>query len=286
MAETQFGGTDRAIRWTTTPSVIVLAVIAAIVSYRHMYLLVRRYGETSWTAALLPISVDGMIVVSSMSLLMDSRHGRRSGVLPWALLIIGSAASLAANVAVAEPVAIGRLIAGWPSCALIGSYELLMRQMRYTSMRQTSPESIRSYVRHRASDAGHTDSETPHISFGVTVAPSYESLTSTTLRVRPRSSKKSHTDGDADLIGSSDRSWQGDTDQIRPQLRRRPGQPAGQQVRRHQGLEPGRRRETPAVGLRRQRQPEVAQGLTVPSSPRGLATRSRGHHRPPADVYE
>jgi hypothetical protein len=130
MATTGNGHAERAIRWATTLSVIVLAIIAAIISYKHMYLLVRRYGETSWTAALLPVSVDGMIAASSMSLLLDSRQGRRSGLLPWALLIIGSAASLAANVAVAEPSAVGRLIAGWPSCALIGSYELLMRQIR------------------------------------------------------------------------------------------------------------------------------------------------------------
>ena len=61
MAEARLDGADRVIRWMTTLSVIVLAIIAAIVSYKHMYLLVRRYGETSWTAALLPISVDGMI---------------------------------------------------------------------------------------------------------------------------------------------------------------------------------------------------------------------------------
>jgi hypothetical protein len=39
-------------------------------------------------------------------------------------------ASLAANVAVAEPTATGRVIAAWPSFALIASYELLMRQAR------------------------------------------------------------------------------------------------------------------------------------------------------------
>jgi hypothetical protein len=121
---------DRAIRWTTTASVVILAGIAALVSYKHMFVLVRHYGETSWTAALLPISVDGMIVASSMSLLGDSRRDRRSGALPWALLMIGSAASLAANVAVAEPSTVGRLIAAWPSAALIGSYELLMGQIR------------------------------------------------------------------------------------------------------------------------------------------------------------
>jgi hypothetical protein len=36
-----------------------------------------------------------MIVAASMSLLLDSRLGRRGGVLPWALLIIGALASLA-----------------------------------------------------------------------------------------------------------------------------------------------------------------------------------------------
>ena len=50
--------------------------------------------------------------------------------MPWALLVAGSAASLAANVAVAEPTMTGRVIAAWPSFSLIAAYELLMRQVR------------------------------------------------------------------------------------------------------------------------------------------------------------
>jgi hypothetical protein len=42
---------------------------------------------------------------------------------------MGSVASLAANVAVAEPTLTGRVIAAWPSFALIAAYELLMRQV-------------------------------------------------------------------------------------------------------------------------------------------------------------
>jgi hypothetical protein len=76
------------------------------------------------------MSVDGMIVAASTTLLAESRRGGRGGILPWALLVMGSTASLAANVAVAEPTMTGRLIAAWPSFALIGSYELLMRQIR------------------------------------------------------------------------------------------------------------------------------------------------------------
>jgi hypothetical protein len=74
-----------------------------------------------------------MIVASSMSLPLDSRLGRRGGVLPWTLLIIGAAASLAANIAVAEPTLLGRVIAAWPSFALTASYELLMRQVRHAA---------------------------------------------------------------------------------------------------------------------------------------------------------
>jgi hypothetical protein len=62
--------------------------------------------------------------------LAESRSGKPRGFLPWALLAIGSVASLAANVAVAEPTATGRVIAAWPSFALIAAYELLMRQVR------------------------------------------------------------------------------------------------------------------------------------------------------------
>jgi hypothetical protein len=130
MAHSYPAQADRWIRRTTTASVLLLAAIAAVVSYRHMHALALAVGESPWTAALIPLSVDGMIVASSMTLLLDSRCGHRGGILPWALLMTGSAASLAANVAVAEPTWCGRVIAAWPSFALIGAYELLMRQVR------------------------------------------------------------------------------------------------------------------------------------------------------------
>jgi hypothetical protein len=133
--------TDRWIGWTTTGCVALLALIAGTVSYLHMHLLVEVHGQPGWVAALTPLSVDGMIVAASTTLLADSRAGRSGGVLPWALLVVGSVASLAANVAVAEPTAIGRVIAAWPSFALIAAYELLMRQVRRSAMASsTAPQ--------------------------------------------------------------------------------------------------------------------------------------------------
>ena len=54
-------------RWTTIAAVFLLAGIAAVVSYSHMYELAQRHGEPAWRAALFPLSVDGMIVASSMA---------------------------------------------------------------------------------------------------------------------------------------------------------------------------------------------------------------------------
>jgi hypothetical protein len=98
-----------------------------------MHTLVELHGQPGWVAALTPFSVDGMIVAASTTLLADSRSGSRGGFLPWALLVVGSMASLAANVAVAEPTATGRAIAAWPSFALIAAYEMLMRQVRHNA---------------------------------------------------------------------------------------------------------------------------------------------------------
>jgi Protein of unknown function (DUF2637) len=124
------GLADQWIRRVTVGCVGVLALIAATVSYLHMHALVVLHGQPGWVAALTPLSVDGMIVAASTTLLAESRSGSRGGAMPWALLVIGSVASLAANVAVAEPSVAGRLIAAWPSFALIAAYELLMRQVR------------------------------------------------------------------------------------------------------------------------------------------------------------
>ncbi len=109
---------SRRSRWTTIAAVLMPAVI----SYSHMFELARRHGEPDWRAALFPLSVDGMIVASSMTLLADAHRGRRGGPLPWSLLILGGLASLAANVAVADPTLWSRVVHAWPGFALMGAY--------------------------------------------------------------------------------------------------------------------------------------------------------------------
>ncbi|KAB8185969.1 DUF2637 domain-containing protein [Microbispora catharanthi] len=132
----------RRIQRTTSAGVFLLALIAAVVSFRHMHELCLRHGEDRLAAVLIPLAVDGLIVVASMSILLANRYGSRGGSLAWSLLVVGSLASLGANVAVAEPSLVGRIVAAWPSFALIGSYELLMSQIRRCSGAQAEAQAL------------------------------------------------------------------------------------------------------------------------------------------------
>lgn len=111
----------------TTASVLAVAAVAAVASYEHMRALAELAGE-DWRAWLLPISVDGLAVAASMTMLMRRRSGQSAGALPWVALLLGLGASLAANVAAADPTVVGRLVAAWPPVALLLAYELLMQQ--------------------------------------------------------------------------------------------------------------------------------------------------------------
>jgi len=59
--------TDRLIRITTALAVVAVAVVAAIISYQHVYELVRSHGESGVTARLMPFTVDGLIWAASMA---------------------------------------------------------------------------------------------------------------------------------------------------------------------------------------------------------------------------
>ena len=120
---------SRVVRATTVAAVVVVAAVAAVVSFAHMREVADRAGE-AWRAWLLPLSVDGLVVAASMVLLTRRRAGLTAGWLPWAALLGGVGASLAANVAAAEPTTTARVVAAWPALAFAVAFELLLQQRR------------------------------------------------------------------------------------------------------------------------------------------------------------
>ena len=65
-----------------------------------------------------------------MVLLTRRRAGLPGGRLAWAALLGGVGASLAANIAAAEPTATARVVAAWPALAFAVAFELLLQQRR------------------------------------------------------------------------------------------------------------------------------------------------------------
>lgn len=86
------------VRITATSAI---AAIAAWVSYHHMAAVVARYGEVGTVPYLLPLSVDGLVVVASVSLV--ELAGRRRETEPHPAPVQAPAAAAgAASAAVAE----------------------------------------------------------------------------------------------------------------------------------------------------------------------------------------
>jgi hypothetical protein len=122
---------------------MVVAAVAAIVSYAHMQHLAELHGE-AWRSVLIPLAVDGMLVASTLAVVSQRRHRRPGGWVPWLGLALGIVASLAANVAAARPEVIAQLIAAWPPVALAVSIETLVVVLRSDMRRpdQVRPEGL------------------------------------------------------------------------------------------------------------------------------------------------
>lgn len=111
-------------------SAAVVAGIAAWSSYRHMVHVALNVGEQPSIAWVLPLSVDGMLVVASIAMVDDRQAGRTVRWSARVAFATGVLASLAANVAAAAPNWGARVVAAWPALALLLTVELLSRSGR------------------------------------------------------------------------------------------------------------------------------------------------------------
>jgi hypothetical protein len=115
----------------TGAAVLLVATIAAVVSYMHVATLALRYGQPPLAAYLLPLSIDGMVATSSLVMLRAARAQLSAPWLARTGLVLAVVATLAANVASgAEHGWPGALLAGWPAVAFIVSAEIAISMSR------------------------------------------------------------------------------------------------------------------------------------------------------------
>jgi hypothetical protein len=113
--------------WSRRLGALVVAGVAAYASYQHQLGFALAGGADLTTARVWPLSVDGLLVLSTAGLL---REGRRTSIRARytlrAAFAAGIIVSLAANIATAPSMTWAPiLVAGWPPVALLLAVELL-----------------------------------------------------------------------------------------------------------------------------------------------------------------
>ncbi len=136
-------GQDRdRYRTLTTAAVLLVAAIAAAISFVHIESLAIRYGQPRLAAWLLPVSIDGTVAVSSLAMLRSARLGLTAPWLARTMLLLAVAATLACNVAYGLPHGWpGALLSGWPAVAFVGSAEVAISMSR---KRSPKPDTART----------------------------------------------------------------------------------------------------------------------------------------------
>ncbi|TDC30862.1 DUF2637 domain-containing protein [Micromonospora sp. 15K316] len=140
-------------------STVAVAGIAAWSSWSHMVAVALRFGERPEVAYVLPLSVDGMLVVASAAMVEDKRAGRRVRWSARTAFAVGVAASVAANIAAAEPSLGARIVAAWPAVALLLVVEMLTRAQPVSRDSQGGTRAAYSQREPRASGAAPVPSK-------------------------------------------------------------------------------------------------------------------------------
>jgi hypothetical protein len=147
------------IRLTAGLAVLGVAAIAAVVSYSHIYDLAVAHHESGTAARLLPVSVDGLIVSASMTLLDAARRRLDAPFMAYLMLSFGVGATVAANVAFGLPWGWqSAVVAAWPAVAFVGSVEMALtmaRNQRKAADRRDGRRSWRFWRQRKTAAGGH-----------------------------------------------------------------------------------------------------------------------------------
>jgi hypothetical protein len=119
----------------------LVAVIAGAASWEHIASVAYGAGERAWVAYSLPAAIDGLIVVGVAALLEDRARGLRSRWRARTAVVAGVLATLAANIASAEPTVTARLVAVAAPVSFLLAVEVLTRPGRQPAAAPDPPTS-------------------------------------------------------------------------------------------------------------------------------------------------
>ncbi|WP_433313069.1 DUF2637 domain-containing protein [Micromonospora chersina] len=115
---------------TSRLTTVLVALVAGYASFSHIYSVARRAGEHVSVAAVLPLSIDGLILVGTLAMLDGKRSGRKPRLSARLAVAFGIVATVAANIASAHPAWTARAAAAVPRVAFLLAVEVLSRRGR------------------------------------------------------------------------------------------------------------------------------------------------------------
>ena len=138
---------SRRVISTALAGTIILAAGAFVLSFASLSNLAELAGINPSLAWIWPLIVDGLIVVSTMSILALAGHSRRVLYYPWALLAGGSLVSIAANslhailaAAGVVPAVVSALVAAVPPVVLLAVTHLSVVLVQHAGEKVRTPK--------------------------------------------------------------------------------------------------------------------------------------------------
>jgi hypothetical protein len=130
-ADRTYGRTTMHQRWARTwpnlLSVTTLSAVggpAAVASYRHAREVIAQHGDPIM-APWLALTTDGMLLAALVVIWVRRHRGEPVKAGPWAAFWAGMTATIAANLAAAQPTPVGIVVALWPPVCLAITLELV-----------------------------------------------------------------------------------------------------------------------------------------------------------------
>lgn len=112
-------------------SLVTVGGVAAYGSYGHMAAVALLAHQPAVLAAVLPLSVDGMMLVATLAIAEDKAQGRKARTWARVALALGALVSVAANITATaahygDPLSIA--VSAWPPVALFVVVEIMSKR--------------------------------------------------------------------------------------------------------------------------------------------------------------
>jgi hypothetical protein len=110
-------------------SIACLTALGWVLSYSNLQRLAVAHGYGAWEAALWPLTVDFLVLASTLLALVSARRGRGPTGEAWLMAGAATAATLAGNVLAAGRDPIACAMHAWPAVCMVAAWHLFFRSV-------------------------------------------------------------------------------------------------------------------------------------------------------------